>query len=524
MNLGGLIRVKTGCVTCRIRRIKCDEGKPACNKCLSTGRTCDGYIGGSVSRKTSKTPSGSHAVAPAQGLDRRPRSSHFETDKVRLSFEFFTLRTLAATGDLLGLSFWQQLVPQTALCEPAVMHIALALGFLHEQIAKPDDSVSQDCKRLALQQYGKAIANARRLIANTDPKNSTLALVSCVLFVCFENQVGNYNAAHVHLRAGLAIVSRSLSSESTLGRPQVGSTTDMISAALCRLDFQARTFVDTTAPYPYSREDLATLDVSASNLSYFASGDDAQRRLITVLRKIIGTASLLFSALVQPNPDAAAIASLQATKTQCHSDLARWHTAFEVLRTAALPTLTSKATCTYRLLLMYHKIGALLLSAGTSGRETAWDAHVAEFADLVTDARVIHLRPGSDAKVSAGSVSFELGTVIPLFVVAIKCRDPRVRRSAIALLLDMDRWEGMWHSVGSAGAAEIVVRIEEERTCRLTGLERVMSAEEIPENARVIEVIPTAQPEFRKVSIKVLIHDAEDLEGPWIMRDEDVTY
>ena len=50
------VRAMTGAVCCwrahvadppaaahRIRRIKCDEARPACERCLSTGRTCDGY-------------------------------------------------------------------------------------------------------------------------------------------------------------------------------------------------------------------------------------------------------------------------------------------------------------------------------------------------------------------------------------------------------------------------------------------------------------------------------------------------
>lgn len=29
----------------RIRKVKCDENRPACNRCTSTGRSCDGEIG-----------------------------------------------------------------------------------------------------------------------------------------------------------------------------------------------------------------------------------------------------------------------------------------------------------------------------------------------------------------------------------------------------------------------------------------------------------------------------------------------
>ncbi|KAM7196032.1 hypothetical protein V8F20_007226 [Naviculisporaceae sp. PSN 640] len=32
-----------GCNTCRTRRVKCDNERPFCRKCLDTGRTCDGY-------------------------------------------------------------------------------------------------------------------------------------------------------------------------------------------------------------------------------------------------------------------------------------------------------------------------------------------------------------------------------------------------------------------------------------------------------------------------------------------------
>ncbi|KAI1322987.1 hypothetical protein F5Y16DRAFT_412894 [Xylariaceae sp. FL0255] len=36
-------RTKTGCLTCRKRRIKCDEGKPICNNCVRSKRQCEGY-------------------------------------------------------------------------------------------------------------------------------------------------------------------------------------------------------------------------------------------------------------------------------------------------------------------------------------------------------------------------------------------------------------------------------------------------------------------------------------------------
>ncbi|KAF4979947.1 hypothetical protein FZEAL_3958 [Fusarium zealandicum] len=36
-------RTKTGCLTCRKRRIKCDESRPICNNCIKSKRQCEGY-------------------------------------------------------------------------------------------------------------------------------------------------------------------------------------------------------------------------------------------------------------------------------------------------------------------------------------------------------------------------------------------------------------------------------------------------------------------------------------------------
>ncbi|RDA83204.1 hypothetical protein CP532_1231 [Ophiocordyceps camponoti-leonardi (nom. inval.)] len=36
-------RTKTGCLTCRKRRIKCDENKPRCKNCIKSKRECEGY-------------------------------------------------------------------------------------------------------------------------------------------------------------------------------------------------------------------------------------------------------------------------------------------------------------------------------------------------------------------------------------------------------------------------------------------------------------------------------------------------
>ncbi|KAL2807765.1 hypothetical protein BJX63DRAFT_60948 [Aspergillus granulosus] len=56
------LKVRTGCITCKIRRVKCDEGKPSCSRCVSTGRKCDGYASPGITLDTTLWPAASRSL------------------------------------------------------------------------------------------------------------------------------------------------------------------------------------------------------------------------------------------------------------------------------------------------------------------------------------------------------------------------------------------------------------------------------------------------------------------------------
>ncbi|KAE8147082.1 acetyltransferase [Aspergillus avenaceus] len=58
-------RTKTGCMTCRRRKKKCDEQHPACNNCIRGGFLCEGYS----SRSTWQKPSNVKTPVPLQSKD-----------------------------------------------------------------------------------------------------------------------------------------------------------------------------------------------------------------------------------------------------------------------------------------------------------------------------------------------------------------------------------------------------------------------------------------------------------------------
>ncbi|KAK1146728.1 hypothetical protein N8T08_002801 [Aspergillus melleus] len=58
-------RTKTGCMTCRRRKKKCDEQHPACNNCIRGGFLCEGYS----SRSTWQKPSNAKTPVPLQSKE-----------------------------------------------------------------------------------------------------------------------------------------------------------------------------------------------------------------------------------------------------------------------------------------------------------------------------------------------------------------------------------------------------------------------------------------------------------------------
>jgi len=132
-------KVKTGCRTCRlvvlfhiysgssvawlmkakqlykIRRVKCDEQKPSCQRCCSTGRKCDGF----ENYPTIFNPYYG-IVVNGSGDDQENRALHF----------FRTVTTDRLSGDF-DLNFWHRHVCQGIITSPAIRHAAMALASIH---------------------------------------------------------------------------------------------------------------------------------------------------------------------------------------------------------------------------------------------------------------------------------------------------------------------------------------------------------------------------------------------------------
>jgi len=92
--------------------------------------------------------------------------------------------------------------------------------------------------------------------------------------------------------------------------------------------------------------------------------------------------------------------------------------------------------------------------------EMLWDEFLPEFTELVTHVkRFTELETREDPKTPI--FTLEIDIIVPLYFVAAKCRDGKLRREAIDLLNARERQEGIWNAALTSRLCSRLVRMEE---------------------------------------------------------------
>lgn len=277
----------------------------------------------------------------------------FDDERQRQIFSFFITCTSSVTSVYYSSDFWSHLVLQLSHSEPAIKYALCSLGALHRmfrasQKANPDGT-AVEFQNYSLSQYNLAVKCTHRLLAQSSSGDSDLVvkgLVACVLFVCYENLVGNYRTAQMHLQNGLKILPRAVDGHGK----QRPTEPDNIVQVLNRLDLQAMSFADSEAPYPYHLCQDLSIPTSLPSFAYIR---DATDHLIETFRWIFRLA-----ASSEPNP----IPQWQLDATSIV--LQQWENEFDRL-VAFLP---ADDRNTIVLLKMYHATMTIMTATGLYGK------------------------------------------------------------------------------------------------------------------------------------------------------------
>jgi hypothetical protein len=250
---------------------------------------------------------------------------------------------------------------------------------------------------------------------------------------------------------------------------------------------------------PSMQSDAAsTISVDSQIPEQFATSQEARSSLDSLTERILRFNEALSSFYAGPNN--LLPSSIKSHGLGYRTQLHQWGVAFEPLlqnRQVADISITERAAID--VLKMLHIMTTVLFLMGFSAAETDFDNFLPQLRQIVDLAKEVvvdeelaiaearcgdpkHCRhrtqngnnihfPGistsgykPDGSYSHLKASFalDLGVVPPLFVVATKCRDRKLRREAIALLMSSPRREGMWDSLLCGKVGEWIMEVEEE--------------------------------------------------------------
>ena len=434
-------KVKSGCITCKIRKIKCDERRPACVRCTSTGRTCDGYLD-------------------------VPKSLSFEictdTDE-KWAFHYFRDRTVNHVVSFSEHGLWDRLVLQASYSQEVIRRMIVAIGAYHEAVDVSIADRIEGQRLLAIKQYNRAISKFIQELPNMSTGD---VLLTSIVLTFFENIRGNMDAAVKHLYAGLAILS-----ERRKSRTRNVGFTDVIEKDLAPILASLHISAATLIPFFSTAQDEVTVPESFDSLK------TAHESFYTTVQSI----SEKLDSTFQQDPRKEYSKDLQSLT---RGMLGAWRIAFEELKRSPSTATSPRFYIGIGHLESQYLASSIRLDCALNGSEMTFDFHHAEFRQILSACQnmvsILKTRAYSEPATVAW-LGFEPTYISTVLFVAQRCRDPAIRRTAIALLRSHHRMEAFWHTGFIAEVSEFIMQLEEAEAL----VQPPASSDEIPITARL---------------------------------------
>ncbi|KAK0487512.1 hypothetical protein IW261DRAFT_1448227 [Armillaria novae-zelandiae] len=138
-------KTRSGCKTCKRRKVKCDEELPECKNCATRGIECvwinipqraNSVVSGISSADAASTRS---HESPPSTISRRTGTSSFDLLTLELMHHYSTDTSHSLSSDHASISLWRTVIPKIAF-DPknqCLLHAILAMSALHAHHANP---------------------------------------------------------------------------------------------------------------------------------------------------------------------------------------------------------------------------------------------------------------------------------------------------------------------------------------------------------------------------------------------------
>lgn len=456
--------------------MKCDEGRPVCKRCISSGRVCEGY--GIWGGGNANIGGSSLSDAATAGL-LLPKTTVGASAEERDLLEWFRFRTTVKFQSAFGSKFWEVLALRASLEEPAIFHAVIAISAVHKRIILGDGEVSlkPDSRDALLMTYQRQRSKAVSKLLEPHTSGLTTAairtaLIACMIFTNMDFAIGHYESGARHFHSGIKL----------LCSLQAGLTANPASPG-CIPDNKNGNQEDMWIIEAFSRGNLCTAqfgmcywmpepvpDNFCTPLpSEFDSMEHAKKTLDLILSDTIKVTGQALGRQIFTDLNANELEQwLQKMRQTLKASVDRWARLFERALPAFETTLFGRQSrlglCILR---MMHSMTTIMADVCLSADDVmAYDAHTHNFyniivagQDLLHAIREVH-RDGNDAlKPYRELFTFvpEAGWQSPLFFTALHCRARRLRLHAIKYLFGVPVQEFIWnHKIAASIGREIM--------------------------------------------------------------------
>ncbi|KAJ5150609.1 uncharacterized protein N7500_010798 [Penicillium coprophilum] len=439
----------------RIRRVKCGEEKPSCVRCTSTGRKCD------FEESQSSTIS-----AVASPLSLSPNTNTVWRE--RRAFAYYFECAASSIGGELDVEFWRTIVPQVCRHEPAVWDAIITISALFECPKQCRDLLPQrHDNTLILTQnhqdvlawYSRSVSAVRQRIEQGSV-DVFVGLISCVLFICIEAIQGNADGALQLYRQGVQLI--------IALRPQMASQAagkaSLLEDTIIPIFVRLGAFALSIGGAPVT---ALLRDTENALMPQFDSLKSAREAIVLLATEIPLFESTCTKHLLETNASHVP-EEFNTRLSSLAARLRNWHSAFDKLMTVlrAKGILSQQQIGTGGLLLSYHEMLYVMLETCTSLSLVQFDAYLPNFQNIVEQCANAHkasVRPDG----TQPPFTFELNVGLPLWFTSLRCREPRTRRAAFALLHQAPSVQGFYQCSIWAAVGRTIMELEESRAMEM---------------------------------------------------------
>lgn len=474
----------------RFRHVKCDEEKPSCRKCIRSGRVCQGYGtwggGASPSKPTSMQLIAQGSRSEALPFYQDPTPVPGVSRKEQSYFEYFCNAPTLKLAGIFKSEFWNSLVVQASIVEPAVPHATIALASAHRshlircESGDACDLISHDS--FTLLQYNRAIEDLNTHLSLKDPQSLRVAAVSCVVFMCLEMLRGEHHSMQIHFQHGknlLRQMRRRDKKHSIFMKPDPQSLDDHLVQVFMRLNVQFLML-----GYGSQQKDSFVQDfhwgrrinvprLFSTVLEMRQSFDNILSSIIYMIRQ---AEKVSMGMDVYPPPPTVTLLQQQRELQAAISD---WTATYDASIPSRLSGVFSNEILGLRMLRIYKNVATIMLSTCFSIKETSFDSHASTFESIITQSKELAVLSGYTPIDTAtvcdedhqsvvfrdrqnSSFTVDMGYFPPLYYTALKCRIPHLRRRAVKLLQQSRHTEGFWRGPLLARIATHIIDMEEK--------------------------------------------------------------